>query len=149
MTTPKHHFKGLVVAVMIIAALSVSGQAMVIAQEHGTYGVMYFVEYGLPEGTEWTVTCGGITKSATTMAIEFGFDAGTYPYTIHEVSGYTIQTPATSGTITIVGNSGLETYVYFNGFPSPVPETNFGSFLFLIVGLIGCLVGIMIVKKKK
>jgi hypothetical protein len=58
-----------------------------------------FTETGLPPGTAWSVTLGGIRTASTGTQIEFEEPIGTLSYSIGAVTGYT-ATPA-SGTVTI------------------------------------------------
>ena len=60
-----------------------------------------FTESGLPSGTPWTVTLGGVTNSSTTDAVEFEASNATYDYSIG-ASGYWAS-PAT-GPLTVAGS---------------------------------------------
>ena len=59
-----------------------------------------FTESGLPSGTTWSVTLGGITNSGT-GSISFSEPNGTYSYSVGAVSGYT-SSPS-SGSLTVNG----------------------------------------------
>ncbi len=73
-----------------------------------------FTESGLSSGTTWSVTFNGVHHSSATSTIVItGVAAGTYSYTIQNVSGYTV--PGTS-TITVNGNSSVN--VMFTKTPS-------------------------------
>jgi hypothetical protein len=50
-----------------------------------------FVEYGLPTGTNWSVTLNNITKYSTGTNITFIVTNGTYNYIINSPSGYIVQ----------------------------------------------------------
>ncbi len=60
-----------------------------------------FVATGLPMGTTWSVTLGGVTQSATTAAISFPETMGTYTYGVGSLSGWA-STPS-SGSVTVTG----------------------------------------------
>lgn len=47
-----------------------------------------FVQTGLPAGTQWSVTLNGTTKSSTSNMITFQVPAGTYTYSVQNVTGY-------------------------------------------------------------
>ena len=58
-----------------------------------------FTETGLPSGTSWSVTLNGTSESSTTDTITFTEPNGTYPYTVSNVSGYSVS--PLSGSITV------------------------------------------------
>ncbi|MCG3109042.1 hypothetical protein L3N51_01332 [Metallosphaera sp. J1] len=67
-----------------------------------TYNVS-FVETGLAQGTEWSVTLNGTVKSSTSNTITFQVPSGTYTYTIGNVTGYLAKT--VTGKLTVVNGS--------------------------------------------
>jgi hypothetical protein len=79
---------------------------------------VYFNETGLPGGTSWSVTYGGVTQSSTTASILFaGQVNGTLPYTVTFVPGYS-ATPA-NGTVTVNGVNNLQVAITFAALGSP------------------------------
>ena len=66
----------------------------------GKYTVT-FTEGGLPNGTSWSVTLNGTTRSSSTISIVFTEVNGTYPYTVGSVPRYTAS-PA-SGSVRVAG----------------------------------------------
>lgn len=48
-----------------------------------------FTETGLPAGTLWSVTLGGVVRSSTTPTITFFDPAGVYGYAVGPVAGFT------------------------------------------------------------
>jgi hypothetical protein len=62
-----------------------------------------FEETGLPSGTTWSVTLNGVTKSASTNAINFPQPNGTYAYTIGNVAGWHQTTLPYAGSVTVNG----------------------------------------------
>ncbi|GGI80591.1 hypothetical protein GCM10007112_16760 [Vulcanisaeta souniana JCM 11219] len=66
-----------------------------------TYNVT-FTESGLPNGTPWSATLNGTTKTSTTGSINFTVTPGPYTYQVGLVNGYTAS-PG-SGSITVGGN---------------------------------------------
>jgi hypothetical protein len=60
-----------------------------------------FTESGLPTGTTWSATMGGMTGSASGTSFAFTFPNGTYPFSIGSVTGYTADPP--SGTLLVKG----------------------------------------------
>lgn len=71
-----------------------------------TYSVK-FTEAGLANGTSWSVTLNGQTKTSATQDITFSVSNGSYSYTIGSVNGYT--TTASTGTVQVSGTSQSET----------------------------------------
>jgi len=67
-------------------------------------------EIGLPLGTNWNATVGGVTAAGTAATLALDLPAGTYNYAIGPEAGYTVTPPA--GSIT-VGASGYHLSVAF------------------------------------
>ncbi len=66
-----------------------------------------FCESGLPAGTTWSVTLGGILQSSTGSTISFLEPNGTYSYTVGPVAGWRAPPPA--GSVTVHGyNASVE-----------------------------------------
>ena len=63
-----------------------------------TYGVT-FTESGLPTGTSWSVTLGGLLQNSATSAITFQEPNGTHSFTVGSVAGYTAR--PSSGSVTV------------------------------------------------
>ena len=76
-----------------------------------TYSVT-FTATGLTSGTSWNVTLNGNTQSSTTSTITFTLPNGNYAYTINTPATYTLQTPSSTGTIT-VENANKDTQATF------------------------------------
>mgnify|MGYP001772731565 CR=1 FL=1 len=74
-----------------------------------TYHVT-FVEYGLPNGTWWSVDLNGTTRWSNTSSITFNVTSGVYYYTVSPVDGY-VPSPS-SGTI-VVTSQNVTVYVNF------------------------------------
>ncbi|MEM0098698.1 MAG: protease pro-enzyme activation domain-containing protein [Thermoplasmata archaeon] len=73
-----------------------------------------FTESGLAAGTTWSVTFNGVQYTSTTSTIIItGIPAGTYSYTIQNVSGYTAP-----GTATITVNGNVSVNAVFQKMPS-------------------------------
>jgi Fibronectin type III domain len=66
-----------------------------------TYYSVAFVESGLPDGTNWTVTLQGVAQSSTLPVLGFFEPNGSYPFDVPEAAGLT-STPA-SGRLTVAG----------------------------------------------
>ena len=66
----------------------------------GEYGVT-FTESGLPGGTAWSVTLGGVPAGSTTSAISFVEPNGSYPYSVGAVPGF--RATPTGGTVSVHG----------------------------------------------
>jgi YVTN family beta-propeller protein len=60
-----------------------------------------FTETGLPAGTSWSVTVGGVATATTTSTVAFTEPNGTFNYTVAAVPGY-LADPA-AGTVTVSG----------------------------------------------
>jgi len=84
-------------------SVSASGTSV---SEYLTYTAQYNVtatETGLPSGTTWSVTVGGITATGTTSTLSVAIGSGTYPYQITPVPGY--RASPSSGTLTVVNGA--------------------------------------------
>lgn len=62
-----------------------------------------FHETGLPNGTEWSVTVSGSSRTSTVQALTFALKNGTYNFTVNSPPGYTVV-PA-NGSFTIAGTN--------------------------------------------
>jgi len=60
-----------------------------------------FTESGLPLGTSWSVTLGGVQNTSLTNSMTFAKPNGTYPWVVAALSGY--QANTTYGNITVNG----------------------------------------------
>ncbi|MGI0140459.1 MAG: hypothetical protein ACREBT_04840, partial [Thermoplasmata archaeon] len=67
-----------------------------------TYAVT-FTESGLPGGTSWSVTFGGVAESSTTASIAFVSASGAFSYTVGAVSGFAAS--PSSGILTVSGTT--------------------------------------------
>jgi len=70
--------------------------------EQGEYTVT-FSQSGLPDGTRWTVTFGGRTKSSTDSSITFRVDEGSYDWSVQpaDASGVRYAPSPSSGTMEV------------------------------------------------
>ncbi len=78
-----------------------------------------FAEKGLPSGTSWWVTMGGMTESTTGSALTFTVPGGSYDYTVGSVTGYAPSVG--SGNLTVSAN----TVVPLTFVPSPLYTVTF------------------------
>ncbi len=62
-----------------------------------------FRETGLPPGTTWSVTLGGVAGSSSSTSITFSLANGNYTFTVGPVSGYTVLPE--SGTVGVAGSA--------------------------------------------
>ncbi len=69
-----------------------------------------FTGTGLPPGTNWSVTLGGVTHTSTTNTIAFMEPNGTYSYAVGTVAGYTVA--PSSGALTVNGAAVSETITF-------------------------------------
>ncbi len=76
----------------------------------GTGTALEFVETGLPSGTAWNVTVGGVTHGSTTPSITFSESAGKYRWTVDPVPHRAAKLE--SGSVT-VGSSKVTVSVTF------------------------------------
>ena len=67
-----------------------------------TYRVT-FTESGLPSGTAWSVTLGGVTHAGSGTTITFTEPNGTYDYAVGPLTGYASSPP--SGSVSVAGTS--------------------------------------------
>jgi subtilase family serine protease len=104
-----------------------------------------FTESGLTSGTSWSVTLNGVQHNSTTSTIVIsGLSAGTYSYTIQNVSGYT--SPA-AASITISGNSSVN--VAFAKTPSVISSLLAEIIIIVLVIVIIGLIVAYVRKPKK
>jgi hypothetical protein len=75
----------------------------------GQYQVV-FNETGLPSGTNWSLTLGGVEGFSTGASIEFMEKNGTYQYTVAQIATFSV-TPQ-SGTVSVSGMPAAETIVF-------------------------------------
>lgn len=80
-----------------------------IAQPKVTYYTLSFLESGLPQGTDFTVSI-GIASDSGNPAASFTVPNGTYSYTIADVGNY-VPSPA-SGPVTINGASRIVNVIF-------------------------------------
>ncbi len=73
-----------------------------------------FDETGLPGGTSWNVTLGGVTHVSTGTSIVFSEVNGTYNFSVGPVSGY--ATSPASGSVTVSG-TGISRTITFTAIP--------------------------------
>jgi hypothetical protein len=98
-----------------------------------------FTESGLPAGTLWSVTIGGVTPSANTTTITLQEANGTYPYTIGSVGGYT-ATPS-SGSVMVLGGDPPSVAVAFSsGSSGSTPAGGLSTIDWLIIGIVIALI---------
>jgi hypothetical protein len=63
--------------------------------------LLTFIEYGLPNGTTWSITINGSTRSVTTEGTGFELSNGMYPYVVGNVSGFSAS--PSSGLVSVDG----------------------------------------------
>jgi hypothetical protein len=67
----------------------------------GSFSTVSFRESGLPNGSDWSVTFGGLSLTSTTPVLPFVVQNGTYAFTVPEVAGFTVS--PRNGNITVSG----------------------------------------------
>ena len=87
-----------------------------------TYSVK-FIENGLPDGTTWSITLNGTTKTFTTSTIPYDMANGSYSYSTGIVQGY--SPAAGTGTVTVDG-TGVTVNIQFSVVTYSVIFTNVG-----------------------
>lgn len=75
-----------------------------------------FTEVGLPPGTQWMVTLGGVTGSSATPSISYNVSAGNYSFTAAGVLVY-LPTPP-SGTVKVSGGPVFVSIAYVTTIPT-------------------------------
>ncbi len=86
-----------------------------------TYTVA-FSESGLPPGTSWSVTLGGLTNTSTASYANFTEPNGTYTFTVGAIAGYTASPSTGSITVTGANASRAVTFAVYT-YPVTVTET--------------------------
>jgi hypothetical protein len=81
-----------------------------------------FDEAGLPAGSSWTVTLGGVPQSSTDGSISFSEADGIYPYTVGVAEGLAPQPD--SGSVTVSSSSSVQA-IAFGALPSSEYELTF------------------------
>lgn len=81
-----------------------------------------FGEHGLPPGTEWSVSLGGVTSPSTGANITFEVQQGTYQYEVRQLVGF--NSSPVGGNVTVAG-SNATVYITWssNGYPVTFIET--------------------------
>ena len=74
-----------------------------------------FDETGLPAGTTWSVSLGGVAEASSSTSIAFSMPNGSYAYTVGPVSGYSAQ-PG-SGTVNVTGSGDSVAVAFTPGAP--------------------------------
>lgn len=83
-----------------------------------------FTEAGLPAGTAWSVTFGGVTENGTGTTIAFQVANGSYSYSVASVSGYSVvplsgtqlvSGPGASITVTFTANASSSSAAFLEG----------------------------------
>ncbi|MGD0719243.1 MAG: hypothetical protein ABSA15_06685, partial [Thermoplasmata archaeon] len=90
---------------------------------HMVYSVV-FTEVGLPFGTSWSVTLGGVLESSVSTRISFSEPNGSSPFVVTTLAKYT-PTPS-SGTVTVHGSS-LSVAILFSLASTPFSFTKMGA----------------------
>lgn len=134
-------------------SLNVQGQMTVAVQFTPVTYSITFIAAGLPSGQALTVTFNGKTSSAASGAVLFSAAAGTYTYSVGNVSGYKLASSSSSVTVghnTIV----LLQFQSTKGTtPSSALSPALNDTLFVVIGLvIGGLagfVGLRYLQKRK
>lgn len=105
--------------------VSVSGANIDVTILFGPTYPVFFNESFLNFGTKWSVTVNGTTHSSYGSQIQFLELAGTYAYTINNVSGYTMSVQSGSVTVTPTGYTSV--VVYFFSFGPPAYPVTFSE----------------------
>jgi len=66
------------------------------------FSTVFFEESGLPNGTEWSVTLGGLLLTSTNSSLPFEVQNGTYSFAVGAVPGYRVSTR--TGNVTVAGS---------------------------------------------
>jgi parallel beta helix pectate lyase-like protein/copper-binding protein NosD len=96
-----------------------------------------FLEYGLANGTPWTLGFLGSSSTQSSKAATFELPNGTYPFTISRVSGYLLLTA--NGTIDVSGHAVLLQVAYAapaTTGPTPPPSSASPLLEYLLVALV-------------
>lgn len=103
-----------------------------------TYSVT-FIAAGLPSGQSWTVTFDGSSSTTSSVAAQFYAVAGSYGFSVGNISGYKLVSNSTS--ISINGNTTV--LLQFAASTTPAKSTSAPSSLLMNVGflIIGLIVG--------
>jgi hypothetical protein len=96
-------FTGYVDGIDFDAVSATVGRGVYLALRLGgqQYSLVQFVESGLPNGTLWSLTLGGVRNSSSTPIISFSEPVGSYAYSVGLVNGY-LPSP-TGGTVKVSG----------------------------------------------
>ena len=132
--------------------LTVSGSA--VRQEitfflvNATEFSVAFTESGLPSGTSWAITLGGVTRSSTTSTIGFTEANGTFTYSVGVIPGY--SSSPSSGSVGVAGRSSTLDILFTaaGGTGGSASSPGFlglpGSTGFLVIGGLTAAVGVAV-----
>jgi YVTN family beta-propeller protein len=87
----------------------------IVSTVNATLYPVNFTESGLPPGTTWGVTFGGVTNSSSASSFVFEEPNGSYSFTVADVPGYTPS--VASGLLTVAG-AGLHERIAFTAVPT-------------------------------
>lgn len=76
------------VAVPLTGSVTVTTHSVRVVLRYTFPYPVVFTETGLPSGTNWSVTVGGVTESSTSPTITFALGNGTHAYRIGAIVGY-------------------------------------------------------------
>jgi len=134
--------------------------AQSVAFTAGTAGMfrLTFTESGLPSGTTWSITSGGVLNTSSTSTVGFTVASGTYTFTVGVLSNYT-SAPST-GSLTINGAAGNQGIAFTSTGPgggggggggggsSSLSPTDWAVIAIAVI-VAGVLVGAFLVMRRK
>ncbi len=114
-----------------VAYIPSSGEVWVSNADQGTISILSYglppttyavtlTEQGLPSGTTWSGTLGGITLTSTTENLTFMEPNGTYSYTVEPVPGYF---PSDVGVVQVNGGPVVANVAWLRTYPVWFNET--------------------------
>ncbi len=106
-----------------------------------------FIETGLPEGTEWSVTFNGETQTSSNSTIIFNAVNGIYSYKITSIKGFKISSNE-SGNISIT-NHNLSIEIAFTKEPGNFNIGGFEIYIIIAVVLMAVVAGTYIFIRRK
>lgn len=93
------------VAFASVSATVTPGEYLALRLGGLEYSRVNFTESGLPLGTRWSLTLGGVLNSSTSSMIGFSEKVGSYVYSVGLVNGYTPQPSGGTARVTGVNQS--------------------------------------------
>lgn len=114
------------------------------------YGVT-FTETGLASGTHWTVFFSGFEANSTNSTVLFSVVNGSYPYTVSNITGYSVS--PTAGTVLVAGASQIVSVTFSTGASHSSSSTIAGFpiwvIIVIVVAVVAVIIGVLLLRRRR